>query len=238
MERMNRLVLSVTILALMVTGCGKKQEQQWGRVPGDASPEAPQPSADQASAHRLMKPTDGASSAPMMQGDIPAPPKTDVVMEGNILKASGIAFSVPQGWEKETPSSSFRLAQFKMPGSAGAGDVGVFAFGSGQGGTTDDNVRRWVNQFTPDDKTTTGIPSDVARMEQDGLQLALVKTSGTYQPGMMTPQEPKPGYALFGIVIEGGAEGSVFVKATGPKATMDEQNKNLEALAQSIRKAK
>jgi hypothetical protein len=161
--------------------------------------------------------------------------------KGRDLSLAGVMFTLAEGWTKDKPASMMRAAQYRLPGPGGDAEMVFFYFGSGQGGDAKANIDRWVGQFSPETATTATQGMEVAHLEQDTLKLALVRTSGTYKVGAMGPmmpaQDPKPGYSLFGVVVEGGPEGSVFVKTTGPKATVDAQSKALEAFARSIRKA-
>ena len=172
---------------------------------------------------------------------IAPPPPVQVTESGRDISLAGVTFTLGEGWVKDTPASSMRAAQYKLPGADDA-ELVVFYFGPGQGGDAKSNIERWVGQFKPETDTTTSLPMDVANLEQNGLKVALVKTSGTYagtsMGPMMPPQPPKPGFALFGLVVEGGPQGSLFIRATGPKAAMDAQAKALEAFARSARKAK
>jgi hypothetical protein len=203
---------------------------------GMTAPAEPAPGSAQA-------PGQPAAAAPAM--GVAPPPPVQVAESGRDISLAGVSFTLGEGWVKDKPSSSMRAAQYKLPGGAGAegGELIVFYFGPGQGGDAQSNIDRWVGQFKPEtDTTTTSLPMEVAHLEQDGLKVALVKTSGTYSPTsmgpMMPPQPPKPGFALFGLVIEGGPQGSLFIRAAGPKATMEAQAKALEAFARSARKAK
>jgi hypothetical protein len=63
---------------------------------------------------------------------------------------------------------------------------------------------------------------------------------GEYAPGAMPgmpPQEPQADSAMYGMIIEGGPAGTVFVKVTGPKTTIDAAKESLEAFNQSARLA-
>ena len=63
-------------------------------------------------------------------------------------KDSGLKFTVPEGWIEEKPSSSMRKSQFRLPGlKSPSGDVEVAVF-AGIGGSVEQNVTRWINQFT------------------------------------------------------------------------------------------
>jgi hypothetical protein len=69
--------------------------------------------------------------------------------------------------------------------------------------------------------------------------VTLVRTEGTYNSGTMGGGDGtlRPGYALFGLVVEGGPEGNIFVKVTGPRSTLQQQRKALEEFARSTRKS-
>jgi len=57
--------------------------------------------------------------------------------------------TVPAGWVTRAPSSPMRLAEYTIPSVNG--EVVVYFFGEGQGGTVAANLARWKGQFsTPD----------------------------------------------------------------------------------------
>jgi hypothetical protein len=54
----------------------------------------------------------------------------------------------------------------------------------------------------------------------------------------MAPQtDPTPGYAMIGIIIEGGPGGAVFLKAIGPAETINAQEDALMKMAKSAKLA-
>lgn len=268
---MKRTIAAIAAAALCVIGCTeKKQETTYSRVPELESSKPAETQLDQqatavgaagtpqvnmasltpgkpdmtSTSSTGMPPFAGGAMAgalPMV-GGIPQAPETKVLIGGNKLQVAEIAFTIPEGWKSVKPASTFRAAQFEVPGSGGTAELAVFYFGPGQGGTVEDNVKRWAGQFTSDDPSTTTVPIDVAQVANGDLSLALVRASGTYNPGSMAPMmggdsAAKPHYALLGLVVVGGPEGPIFIKATGPKATLNEQAKNFEAFARSSKKS-
>lgn len=245
----NRGTFSALGLAtLLLCSCKQEQKEGYSRletVPGpEAAPAAPAASAPAqggADPHAGLFPSATDTTAPAAGAmNIPTVPNAPVRIGGNVVEVAGVAFTVPETWKNEPPANRFRVAQFSLPGEAGPAELVFSYFGKGQGGSIEDNVRRWAGQFTSDDPTTSALGADVAEFESDGLRVALVKTSGTYNPGMMAAMsggsaEPRPNYALFGMVIEGAPQGTVFVKATGPKATIEAQEENLTSFARSVR---
>jgi len=143
--------------------------------------------------------------------------------------ASAIAFDLPSGWQSVQPESRMRLAQATIPGVGGAGDLGVFFFGPGQGGSPAANLARWSGQMTGGAKPQQG------SLTANGLQITWIDAAGTLQPsGMgMGPKTPQPNYRLFGAVVEGPG-GPWFFKATGPEATLGPQRDAFLKMLQSV----
>ena len=163
-------------------------------------------------------------------GAAPAAPLS-ATPESGPVRVGGIAFTAPASWRRETPSSAMRAAQFSIPGSAGEkdGEVAVYYFGTGQGGGVEENVKRWQGQFS----APSG-PGSVTTLEKNGVKITVVTAEGTYASGMpMGPSTPEPGYALWGAIID-APQGSVFVKATGPKALIERSRGDFDALLSSL----
>lgn len=254
-----RKTVIAIVAAAALAGCEKTEDRGVSRIPGMPIGDAPRADATmpnvQPSGNHQAPPlseltgglepegpaaatgTDAGASGDDM--NIQAG-ETNVRAGGNILEVAGLAFTVDQRWKNVRPASRIRVAEYQLEGGAGPAEMAVFYFGPDQGGGIEDNIRRWAGQFTADADTTGTEGAQVARMEINNLRLALVKMQGTYDPGSMGPMGPanagpRPGYALFGLVVAGGPEGSVFIKVTGPKQTLAEHNEALEAMAQSVR---
>ena len=64
---------------------------------------------------------------------------------------AGLRYSVPQTWERVPAPSDMRAAQYKIDGGtlepSDDGELVLFFFGEGKGGTTDANLERWYGQF-------------------------------------------------------------------------------------------
>lgn len=153
--------------------------------------------------------------------------------------AAGLLFTAPDGWIEETPASSMRKAQYRLPrvgGDPEDGELVVFHF-PGQGGSIEANIRRWVGQFSPDE--TGGGPSkaEIAPRTANGVRLMLVDVSGTYRPSsgpMMRPGDPKKGYRMLAVIAQ-TASGPWFFKLTGPRKTIDKWHQDFLAFLDTIR---
>lgn len=128
------------------------------------------------------------------------------------FSVGGFTFSRPDGWQWIVPSSAMRKAQLMIPGDPPA-EVTFFHFGPGQGGGVQANVDRWFGQFQ--DAKTGQTKETVGQ-----TQVTFVQAQGTFSSGMPGgPTTPMPGFALRGAILESGG-GDVFVKMTGPAATI------------------
>jgi hypothetical protein len=127
----------------------------------------------------------------------------------------------PPGLRRVPPKNAMRKASYEVP-HAGSdkedGELAVFYFGPGQGGGIEQNVARWVKQFSDVQ------PSDVKRADREanGLREHTVEIDhGTFDSGMpgMGPSGPKKDYALEGAIVE-APSGAYFFKMTGPAHTV------------------
>jgi hypothetical protein len=150
------------------------------------------------------------------------------------VEVAGISFSPPGVWRREEPSSPMRAAQYAIPGPGNEKDglFVVYFFGSGQGGSVAENIQRWKGQFTdvPGAVATDGVRTE----RKGGFAITIVTARGTFASGMpMEPTTPEPNSALWGAIVE-GPQGNVFLKATGPKATIESARAGFSAVLDSL----
>jgi hypothetical protein len=151
--------------------------------------------------------------------------------------AAGSA-AVPAGWVVETPSSSMRVAQFRLPGAGGSGDaeLAVFSFPGG-GGTAAANLERWIGQFEQPGGGPSAAVAEQSREELDGVTLHRLELGGTYvaetTPGSGVRLE-EPGWRLIGAVVEGPG-GTRFVKCVGPADTVARWRESVDAYIRTVR---
>src|SRR5690348_15106104 len=101
--------------------------------------------------------------------------------------SGGVTFTAPAGWVSETPSSTMRKAQFKLPRQGTDKDdatVAVFFFGKGQGGPIEDNLVRWANEYEqPDGRKSTDVMKRSTR-KVNGMDVTEMDITGTYSAAM------------------------------------------------------
>jgi hypothetical protein len=152
-----------------------------------------------------------AKSSPPMPTDSNTPPAA---------LPMGVTWEDPPTWKRVTLNNPMRKATYRVPKvgkDAEDGELAVFYFGPGQGGSIDANVDRWVGQFS-------GVkPDDVKRADRNanGLRQHTVEIEkGTFSSGMPGgPTKPKEGYGLLGGIVV-APSGPYFFKLTGPSETV------------------
>ena len=153
---------------------------------------------------------------------------------------AGLEFETPSTWISETPSSSMRLAQYRLPRQEGDpedAELAVFYFG-GQGGSVQANVDRWIGQFSNPDGSPVTNPK-VSERAANGVPLTLVDVRGTYHQGqgpMMAQTTAKENYRMLAAVAEGPA-GPNFFKLTGPRSTVDHFEESFGSFLETLRPA-
>ena len=152
---------------------------------------------------------------------LPRPKAPEPAATASALPPVEITWVDPPGLKRVPPKSAMRKASYEVPkvsGDAEDGELAVFYFGPGQGGSIDANVDRWVKQFTGVD------PGDVKRADRmaNGLREHTVEVQhGTFDAGQMAMGSgaPKKDYALEGAIVE-APSGAYFFKMTGPAKTI------------------
>lgn len=215
---MTRHILFTSFLLLSLSACGGDASAP------DAASQGEPPAADASAAPP-------ASDAPVG----PISSRGEVVPGGGAGaagQAGGLDFDLPAGWQSEQPSSSMRMAQAKIPGPGGPGDLVVFYFGPGGGGGVEANIERWVGQM----EVAAGTQPQQETFDANGYRVTLVDVEGTLLPSTMGtgPETPQPDSRLIGAVVEGPG-GPWFFKATGPEATIAAERDNFLAMLRGVR---
>jgi hypothetical protein len=126
-----------------------------------------------------------------------------------------------------------RLATYMVAPGA---ECGVYYFGSGQGGSVDANLDRWIGQFLQADGKSSKAAAKIVKRTIHGWPVTTVDVSGAYT-GMGGPAlQPGPamsGYRMLGAIVE-GPQGSIFIKFTGPAKTVAANQAEFEKMLESL----
>jgi hypothetical protein len=151
-------------------------------------------------------------------------------------EAVGLRFAVPKAWTRVPAASDVRAAQWKIPGAGSDdGELVLFFFGKGKGGGVQDNVDRWLGQFTEPDGRSSRDAAVTTIRTVNGLRLTSVDVAGTYRGAPMGggSAQPKPEQRMLAAVVEGD-DGPWFFKAVGPRATMEQAKAGFDELLASV----
>jgi hypothetical protein len=151
-------------------------------------------------------------------------------------EAVGLRFAVPKAWTRVPAPSDVRAAQWKVPGRDGQdGELVLFFFGKGKGGSVQDNLDRWSGQFTQPDGRPSRDAAVTTIRTVNGLRVTSVDLSGTYLGTQMggPGAQPKTGWRMLAAVIE-GEEGPWFFKAVGPSATIGDARSGFDGILASV----
>ena len=151
---------------------------------------------------------------------------------------AGLRWTVPAGWKAEA-GRPMRLATYTITAAAGdheGAECGVFYFGSGQGGSVEANLDRWIGQFLDAGGKPARAAAKIEKLTVHGVKVTTVDVSGAYT-GMGGPTaqsaEPKAGYRLLGAILE-GPQGSIFLKFTGPAGTVARNQPDFQKMLASF----
>jgi hypothetical protein len=145
---------------------------------------------------------------------------------------AGAQWTMPAAWKAEA-QRPMRLATYTIPPGA---ECGVYFFGSGQGGSVDANLDRWIGQFLQADGKPSKDAAKIAKRTIHGWTVTTVDVSGAYT-GMAGPTaQPGPamaGYRMLGAIVE-GPQGSIFFKFTGPAKTIAANQAAFDKMLESM----
>ncbi|MGA9769836.1 MAG: hypothetical protein WBV94_12400 [Blastocatellia bacterium] len=174
-------------------------------------------------------PTAQPGSAPAQR---PVPPQ-----QGGGAGASGdLKLQAPDGWISEPPTSSMRVAQYKLPGDGGDASLIVFYFGPGQGGSVDANLERWIGQMQQPDGSSSRAKAKTETTTVNGMPLTLLDVTGTYSAGDMTggggSGQAISNARMRAAVIE-TSKGAYYIKLVGPEKTVERWDAGYMAFVKS-----
>jgi hypothetical protein len=164
-------------------------------------------------------------------------PEGEPVGFGEQAPPSQLKCDPQDGWVSQVPSSSMRVAQYELPDADGTGNSAEISVFAGIGGTVEQNISRWVGQFSAPDGSA--VEGDISKRTVGTLTVTTVDVSGTYSSSNMGPmaaiaREPMTDTRMIGAVIE-AEQGAWFVKLVGPERTVTHWEQGFETFLDSCR---
>jgi hypothetical protein len=144
---------------------------------------------------------------------------------------AALLWTAPAAWQVIPNRSAIRLATYRAPSASKQG-LGAELTVTRAGGTTDENLERWVGQFD-------NAGQDVRKQRTvAGLRVTTLDVSGTYDGGMSSTagEAALTGWSLLGAVVETSGP-FYFFKMVGPADAVLAARPAFEALIESVRAA-
>ncbi len=159
-----------------------------------------------------------------------AAPESDLSSESGQVTVGPYALSPPENWQRKSSRSSMIMAEFSLPKAEGDPADGRLTI-SQAGGSIEANIDRWRGQFQPEPEK-----EDVRELDANGKQITVVDFSGDYMDsrGPMFPAEKQTGYRMLAAIIPDGDQ-SYFIKAYGPRKTMEKHADEFQDFVQSLK---
>jgi hypothetical protein len=178
-----------------------------------------------------------SGSAPAQPASAPGQSRPMTAQPSGGASASGdLKLQAPDGWISEQPSSSMRVAQYKLPGDAGDASLVVYYFGPGQGGSVDANLERWIGQMQQPDGSSSRAKAKTETTTVNGMNLTLLDVRGTFSAGDMTggggSGQAMPNARMRAAVIE-TPKGAYYIKLVGPEKTVERWDAGYMAFVKS-----
>jgi hypothetical protein len=156
--------------------------------------------------------------------------------EDSAATPPALRFEAQPGWVTQTPSSSMRKAQYRLPGERqGTADASlvVYEFG-GTAGSVESNMERWIGQFeNPDGRA---VESQRRTRAAGPFTLHEIDVAGTYVAETSPGSDEfvnEPDFRMLAAVAE--AEGvSYYIKLVGPGACVDHWEASYQAFMSAL----
>ncbi len=152
-----------------------------------------------------------------------------------MIDVGTVAFRVPAKWSAQAPKSAMRRAQLTAPGSAGAAELIVYFFGPQGAGTSQENLDRWIGQFSNSDGSAVSDAKQTSS-KVSGMDITRLEVAGRYAGGMSPTGQQQPGQANQRLIaaIVNSQGGPYYFKFLGPSATVTENAAAFDGLISSI----
>lgn len=147
-----------------------------------------------------------------------------------------ITLEAPKEWTRKQPRTRIVEHEFATP--AGKDDTAEARFTvMAAGGGVEANIERWVGQFSADEGKPAKERVKVQKLKIAGQEVHFVDISGTFKdsPGPFAPATARPNYRLLGAIIVTEKLGQHFLKLTGPKETVTEQEEAFQDMLNSLK---
>jgi len=144
------------------------------------------------------------------------------------FRVGPLRFDRPASWHWAPPSGSFRAAQLEKKAPDGTLLTLTFSrFSSGNGGSVQANLDRWIGQFT-----TPPLSDPETKKGTEG-SVTFLRLEGTLRGGIPGgPKKDLPHALLLGAILEADGE-QIIMKLAGPAPAVATAEKEFLRLAET-----
>jgi hypothetical protein len=139
--------------------------------------------------------------------------------------------TTPADWKQETPSSSMRMAQFKLPAAEGDKDGAELAvFKMIASGSVDQNLDRQRAKFLPA-QGKDKIEETKDKLKVGAIEATCLDLTGTYkkkESPMAEKFTPVPGQRQLYVLFDSKEGDSYYLVLLGPEKTVAKHKKAFE----------
>ncbi|MEM6916782.1 MAG: hypothetical protein AAF491_09475 [Verrucomicrobiota bacterium] len=151
--------------------------------------------------------------------------------EKDSLIVSEFTFKFGDPWIRQQVTSPMRAGQLTYDHEElDDVDVILYYFGEGQGGGTQANIDRWIGQFEGTPESTT------EEVDVGDRKITLLTAKGTFMESSGGPfsgnKTPRPNYTMLAAILPSD-KGAVFLKLTGPDASVEAMSEAFMEFAKS-----
>jgi hypothetical protein len=155
--------------------------------------------------------------------------------KGEAVTLDGLQSRVPGDWVEERTTSRMRVKQFRLAPVQDDKDnteVIIFYFGQGQGGTAQDNIKRWKKMFVPPEGKSIDEVTKVDTLKVGKVQMTYADLRGTYlyRPSPQAPDSEvvrMANHRMLAVVFE-SEKGPYFIRMVGPADTVQHYKKGFD----------
>jgi hypothetical protein len=147
-----------------------------------------------------------------------------------------LTMTAPADWAVKKPTVNFIEAEFATPAAEGDEIDGRLTIMQAGGGV-EANIDRWLGQFTQPDGKSTKERAIIAKQEIAGQEVHTVDISGTFSDrrGPLAPAIERKDYRMLGAIVVTEDLGQYFVKYSGPRKTVAENEAAFGEMLKSIK---
>lgn len=149
----------------------------------------------------------------------------------------GLTMKAPAKWTKVEPKVNMIEAEFSISKLADDTTDGRMTI-MGAGGSVQQNIDRWIEQFVQPDGGSTADVAKVEKKKVGDMTVHVVDISGNFMDSMGGPFGPKTereNYRMLAAIVETASHGNYFIKFYGPKITVSANEKAFRGMIETIR---